>query len=316
MFKMPKKCVKYSIILCLFLCIILIKNKNNIENFLNMSLNTEFNEEGSGDVAYLDRHDVRCEGLVNQFQLNRKDGKYRYSYSCQNPDKKQKFIVTSTKTTKKIKKNSLSSQDLLHAEIKCADPKDKAVGLAGFRYNAKGYYDYSCGKVVDKTEEEIQKELDDYNLKKEKALQFEKEMKASIPKEQGCYVRAIETKGDKCPGFVGKWSADTYGYKNRGTFNNKEKCLARPKDFESHCGEGHKFTTEYVADRSSGNQDSKNYYHTAPYNNDWEHGAKKGNFRRTVFLDGHNVNCGKKKFITDFKLKDLGKEYTYLYKCN
>jgi hypothetical protein len=328
MFKMPKKCVKYSIILCLFLCIILIKNKNNIENFLNMSLNTEFNEEGLGDVAYLDRHDVRCEGLVNQFQLNRKDGKYRYSYSCTNPDEKQKLIITESKATKPAPKPGQNSKDLLHAQIKCADPNDKAVGLVGFRYNAKGYYDYACGKIVDKTEEDLKKEKDDAEAKKIEAankeaarIQFAKEMKASLPKEQGCYLMASETTGEKCKRFDaksngGKWIVDTYGYQKLGSFNNVEKCLGRPKQLEANCGDGHSFTAEYVQDRSSGNENSKIDYHTAPYNNDWEHGDKKGSYRRTFYLDGHDVNCGKNKFITDFKLKDLGKEYTYLYKCN
>jgi hypothetical protein len=304
MFKFPKKCVKYSIILCLFLCIILIKNKNNIENFLNVITNTEYNAEGQGDVIYLDRHTVKCKGNISNFKMNRKDGKYRYDYSCRDPDMNQKLVTTAHKKTKEVKPE-LSSKNLLNAEIKCADPKDKAVGLVGFRYNNKGYYDYTCGKVVDKTEEDIQKEKDEYKLKKEKAIQFEKEMKASLPKEQGCYIMASETTGDKCKDFAGKWSEDLYGYQNLGTFDNKDKCLERPKAFEKHCGKGHTFRSEYVGN-----------YHTKPYNNDWEHGDKEGSFRRTFYLDGHNVSCGKDRFIKDFKLKDLGKEYTYLFKCN
>jgi hypothetical protein len=304
MFKMPKKCVKYSIILCLFLCIILIKNKNNIENYLNMKTNTNYDAEGEGNVIYLDRHIVSCKGNISNFKMNRKDGKYRYDYSCRNPDMNQKLVITSKKKTKEVKPE-LSSKNLLNAEIKCADPKDKAVGLVGFRYNNKGYYDYTCGKVVDKTEEELKKEKDEAANQEKARIQFEKEMKASLPKEQGCYIMATQTTGEKCKDFAGKWSEDSYGYKHKGTFNNKEKCLARPKDFETYCGEGHTFRSEYVGS-----------YHTKPYNNDWKHGDKKGSFRRTYYLDGHNVSCGKDRFIKNFKLKDLGKEYTYLFKCN
>jgi len=52
---------------------------------------TEYNDQGEGNVIYLDRHDVKCnEGeYLSKFRLDVKDddpqGKYRYEYKCCTP---------------------------------------------------------------------------------------------------------------------------------------------------------------------------------------------------------------------------------------
>jgi hypothetical protein len=52
-------------------------------------VSTNFNEEGSGNVVYLDRHDVKCkegEEYISKFKLSRNgEGKYRYDYTCCKP---------------------------------------------------------------------------------------------------------------------------------------------------------------------------------------------------------------------------------------
>lgn len=46
---------------------------------------TGFNDEGNGNVIYLDRHNVDCgkDSVLSQFQLTRNgQGKFRYNYTC------------------------------------------------------------------------------------------------------------------------------------------------------------------------------------------------------------------------------------------
>lgn len=49
------------------------------------SKNTGFNDEGGGNMIYLDRHNIDCgvDGVLSQFKLNRSgQNQYRYDYSC------------------------------------------------------------------------------------------------------------------------------------------------------------------------------------------------------------------------------------------
>ena len=52
-------------------------------------VSTNFNDEGGGQVVYLDRHDVKCkegEEYISKFKLSRNgQGKYRYDYTCCKP---------------------------------------------------------------------------------------------------------------------------------------------------------------------------------------------------------------------------------------
>jgi len=52
-------------------------------------VSTNFNDEGAGEVIYLDRHDVKCkegEEYISKFKLSRDGkGKYRYDYTCCKP---------------------------------------------------------------------------------------------------------------------------------------------------------------------------------------------------------------------------------------
>jgi uncharacterized protein YegP (UPF0339 family) len=53
------------------------------------SKDTGFNDEGGGNVIYLDRHNVDCgTGALSQFNLTRDGkGKYRYNYKCASSNK-------------------------------------------------------------------------------------------------------------------------------------------------------------------------------------------------------------------------------------
>ena len=50
---------------------------------------TGYNDEGGGNVIYLDRHNVDCgaNNVLSQFQLGRSENQYRYNYKCA-PSKK------------------------------------------------------------------------------------------------------------------------------------------------------------------------------------------------------------------------------------
>jgi hypothetical protein len=50
----------------------------------NLATSTEWNDEGGGNSAFLDRHNISCpSGPINGLRLRRKgDGKFRYDYTC------------------------------------------------------------------------------------------------------------------------------------------------------------------------------------------------------------------------------------------
>jgi len=168
--KIPKKCIKYSLIICLIGVIMYLLSKSEkIENYTAAQLKSFQKEDkstpmndGPADVAFLDRHKVECNGLISQFKLNRtKDGKkYQYKYKCLNKNDKQKLVKDKVKQTKKITPTT-KSMDLVGKEINCFDPKDKDKGLINFQYKnagGKAYYDYTCGKIVPKTKADLEKE--------------------------------------------------------------------------------------------------------------------------------------------------------------
>ena len=67
----------------------------NTKNCVNK--NTNWNDEGGGNVIFIDRHDLKCdkESYLKQFKLTRNGkGKYRYNYTCCEID-----YDTKTKTT-------------------------------------------------------------------------------------------------------------------------------------------------------------------------------------------------------------------------
>lgn len=313
---MSRKCIKYSLIVCL-ICVIVYLSKSNIENYTNDHLkkfkaqnkSTPDNDEGGGDVAYLDRHKVECNGLVSQFKLGRNGEKYAYDYKCLQIDNESKLVKQPAKKTTKVEKKTIKSFDLVGkagsgiGEINCHDPKDPDVGLQSFRYNAAGYYDYTCAKIVKKTSAEIKKEKDAAAKKKKDAEEAKKKKENEInnkkPKAPGCYVYSDDT----CPkqkdfNTKGKWTRDVYGETHMGAGHEQKKCAARAANYNDWCG-SKDLRTHFV--EFSGKR-TKEYSHG------------KGN---TVYLDGHNIDCGSSKFIKSLKLTRKGADnYSYLYKCS
>jgi len=308
--KMPKKCIKYSLILCL-ICVIIYLLSNNVENYTAAQLKSFKKEskstpmnDGPANVAYLDRHKVECDGLISQFKLGRStDGKkYAYKYKCLNKNDKQKLVKDKVKQTSKVTPTE-KSMDLVGKALNCYDPNDKDKGLVSFQYRnagGKAYYDYTCGKIVPKTAEELKKEEEIEAQKKKVLDEIENKINNAKPKTPGCYIYANEGDHDgKCKNLTdGKWKRDTWGELNKGTFFDEKKCKARAKDFKTYCKSNVDWRTHY---------NKYNGKYTKPYD------SGKGN---TVYLDGHDVNCGDNKFIKKINLKNLGDKYTYLYQCN
>jgi len=143
--------------------------ENNIEHytsgylkkFTNLHRETLDNDEGGGNVAFLDRHHVKCDkGLLTKFKLGRNGKKYQYNYKCLTGDAKSKLKTFPVKQTSKVIPTKKTT-DLIDKQMNCYDPNDPDVGLTSFLYkngDGKAWYDYVCGKIVPKTEEDFKKE--------------------------------------------------------------------------------------------------------------------------------------------------------------
>ena len=210
--KIPKKCIKYSLILCL-ICIIIYVNSNKIENYTDAQIKafkkedkiTTMNDDGQGNVAFLDRHKVECDGLISQFRLVRsKDGKkYHYKYKCLNRDNNHKLIKDKAKQTNKITPTG-KSLDIVGKEINCYDPKNKDKGIVSFLYKNEGgkaFYDYTCGSIVPKTVAELKKEKE--QAEKVKLTLSNGNRVRFLSFHKGKYIRGLNT-GKTTHGGAGK----------------------------------------------------------------------------------------------------------------
>jgi len=305
--------MKYALIISLIISIILLSS-NKIEKYTNNFLDqmkktdnsTEFNDEGQGNVAFLDRHNVKCKGLLTQFRLTR-DGqtKYKYKYNCLDVnDKVGKLKTFPVKQTSKVIPTKKTT-DLINKQMNCHDPNDPDVGLVGFVYkngDGKAWYEYTCGKFIPKTKEEIKAEADilakkDAEIKKAKDALIKKR-DDSRPNKPGCYVYS----DDNCPknnkfNTKGKWHHDVRGEQMKGAGDSEKECRIRTSDYNTMCG-----SSDFV-----------HHFKQFPGKKTKEYSHGKGN---TVFLDGHDIDCGD-KFIKSVVLKPKGNDnYSYHYKCS
>jgi hypothetical protein len=201
--------------------------KNNIEHytsdtlkkFTNISKETVDNDEGGGDVAFLDRHHVKCDkGLLTKYRLERNGKKYQYNYKCLTGDAKSKLKTFPVKQTSKVIPTKKTT-DLINKQMNCYDPNDPDVGLVGFVYkngDGKAWYDYVCGKIVPKTEEDFEKE---------KAIKDAEDTAAAV----------IKAAADKKAALADGWSIGDAASKkeiNLGKTNNVTECydLVRSKE--------------------------------------------------------------------------------------
>ena len=311
--KRSKLIMKYALIISLIISIILLSS-NKIEKYTNNFLDqmkktgnsTEFNDDGQGNVAFLDRHNVKCKGLLTQFRLTR-DGKtkYKYKYNCLDVnDKIGKLKTFPVKQTSKVIPTKKTT-DLINKQMNCHDPNDPDVGLVGFVYkngDGKAWYEYTCGKFIPKTKEEIKAEADilakkHAEIKKAKDALIKKR-DDSRPNKPGCYVYSNET----CPKIDtfntnGKWHHDAWGEQHKGAGDSEEKCKIRAEEYNNWCG----------------SRDFAHHFKQFPGKKTKEYSHGKGN---TVYLDGHDIDCGD-KFIKSVVLKPKGEDnYSYHYKCS
>tara|TARA_B110000285_G_scaffold195483_1_gene225794 strand:+ start:376 stop:1374 length:999 start_codon:yes stop_codon:yes gene_type:complete len=315
--KKSKLIMKYALIISLIISIILLSS-NKIEKYTNEFLDqmikieksTKLDDEGEGNVMFLDRHKVNCNGLMTKFRLGRDGKKYQYKYKCLdvNP-KSSKLVITGTKQTTKIKTTG-KSYDLINQEIDCYDPNDQDVGLVSFvlkNGNGESWYDYTCGKHVMKTKEELKsdKEKEDKKKAEEKRIKDEKEKKEkerlkkindSKPTKPGCYVYTDQS----CvanQNLVGKWHHDQYGERYEGAGESEKQCTKRIGKYNDYCK----------------SNDFINHFNKFPGFKTKKYSQGEGN---TVYLDGHNIDCGD-QFLTSVVLKPVDKDkYSYHYQCS
>ena len=239
-----------------------------IKAFKKVNKNTLPNDDGQGNVAFLDRHKVQCNGLISQFRLERNKNdkgvlnQYSYKYKCLEADNKHKMIHDKLKVTSKVTPTK-NTMDLVSKEINCYDQNDLDKGLVNFQYKnvgGKAYYEYTCGKIIPKTKEDLKKEKDAIaakikkdaaaeKIKKEKdaiaakkkkeedaAAEKIKKEKEAVPTKPGCFVYSNDT----CPnqGFntQGKWHHDTWGETNKNSHIDEASCRKRKIDYDNWCG--------------------------------------------------------------------------------
>lgn len=114
--------------------------KNKFESF------TQFNDDGKGDVFFLDRHAIDCgqNSSLNYFALQRGDGTIRYNFKCIKSDNisntcsNKETAPTDTASDSKKSANFLDRHNLI-----C----DEGQALRSFVLSRNGnkiFYKYSC----------------------------------------------------------------------------------------------------------------------------------------------------------------------------
>lgn len=110
---------------------------------LGISKNSGFNDEGSGNTVYLDRHNITCDSNgIKRFRLVRDgQGKYRYDYTCMSGGD------LGSSTSKNTGFNDEGNGNVVYLDRHNIDCGSNSV-LSQFKLNRSGQnqyrYDYSC----------------------------------------------------------------------------------------------------------------------------------------------------------------------------
>ena len=115
--------------------------KNNSQFKENLTLSTVWNDEGGGNVIFLDRHDVSCpSGPLNKLKLSRRgDNNFRYDYGCASSGITGNAINKNTNWNNEVNTMSLKDHD-----IDCGE--SGVISQLRLSRDGKGKfrYDYKC----------------------------------------------------------------------------------------------------------------------------------------------------------------------------
>ena len=115
--------------------------KNNSQFKENLTLSTPWNDEGGGNVIFLDRHNVSCpSGPLNRLKLSRKgDNNFRYDYGCASSGITGDAINKNTDWNNEVNTMSLKDHD-----IDCGE--SGVISQLRLVRDGKGKfrYDYKC----------------------------------------------------------------------------------------------------------------------------------------------------------------------------
>jgi hypothetical protein len=115
--------------------------KNNSQFKENLTLSTQWDNEGGGNFIYLDRHNVSCpSGPLNRLKLSRKgDGNFRYDYGCAYSGITGDAINKNTDWNNQVNTMSLKDHD-----INCGESGVISQLKLGHDGKGKIRYDYKC----------------------------------------------------------------------------------------------------------------------------------------------------------------------------